>query len=227
MEGVSRPGFFRGVATVVIKLFNIVQVSPATLKMILAASMDVAQLLSHVQFRSSSLRRPSQPTHAYFGQKDIQQAFLLRRMLLDLHVPAPLASNLVIIPTYRDPRSSLALSSRNAYLRPEERPWATVLIDALHAAEFVWNQQRASGGEVDVEKVLATAREAVEQVVKQVEEEGKGVEVKLVYVALNDPEELWDLEKLGKVEKGAILSGAVMLGRTRLIDNLVFDHPLN
>ncbi|GAA6039885.1 hypothetical protein NBRC10512_008223, partial [Rhodotorula toruloides] len=73
------------------------------------------------------LCRP-QPTRAYFGQKDIQQALLLRRMLIDLHVPNPTYNNLVILPTYRDPASHLALSSRNAYLLPEERPWATVLV---------------------------------------------------------------------------------------------------
>ncbi|ORY76531.1 pantoate-beta-alanine ligase [Leucosporidium creatinivorum] len=195
MEGVSRPGFFRGVATVVIKLFNIIQ-----------------------------------PTKAYFGQKDIQQALLLRRMLTDLHVPAPLASNLVIIPTYRDAASELALSSRNAYLRAEERPWATVLIDALHKAQQVWDEQKTKGAVV-VKDVLEAARASVRAVEKKAQEEGKGVEVRLIYVALNDPDELWDLEKgesaMVPRGKGAVLSGAVMLGRTRLIDNLVFDYPLN
>jgi pantoate--beta-alanine ligase len=153
-------------------------------------------------------------------------------MLLDLHVPAPLYNNLVIIPTYRDPTSSLALSSRNAYLRSEERPWATVLIDALKAGQQVWDDMRGQGtGEVDVAAVLATARQWVKKVEEDVKTEGKEVEVKLVYITMNDPEELHDVEKegTGKVGKGvgAILSGAVMLGRTRLIDNLVFDCPLN
>ena len=214
MEGVSRPGFFRGVATVVIKLFNIVQASP------------YSRVLYCTRADPSSL----QPTHAYFGQKDIQQALLLRRMLTDLHVPAPLASNLVIIPTYRDQQSSLALSSRNAYLRPDERPWATVLVDALKEGERVWNEQRARGN-VSVKEVLEAARESVRRVEKQVQQEGEGVEVKLIYIAMNDPEELWDLEKeegaIVPKGKGAVLSGAVMLGRTRLIDNLVFDYPLN
>jgi pantoate--beta-alanine ligase len=176
------------------------------------------------------LHRRRQPTKAYFGQKDIQQALLLRRMLTDLHVPAPLASNLVIIPTYRDTVSELALSSRNAYLRAEERPWATVLIDALHMGQQVWDEQRATG-DVNVNDVLEAARESVRAVEQKAQAEGKGVEVRLIYVAMNDPEELWDLEKAESATvprgKGAVLSGAVMLGRTRLIDNLVFDYPLN
>ncbi|KAI5474353.1 pantoate-beta-alanine ligase [Pseudohyphozyma bogoriensis] len=166
MEGASRPGFFRGVATVVTKLFNIVE-----------------------------------PTRAYFGQKDIQQALLLRRMLEDLHVSHPLPSNLVILPTHRDPHSGLALSSRNAYLSTDERRFAT--------------------------DVLEAARSHVEDVRGKAEKEGVAVELK--YFALNDPHELFDLEGAEKVEKsrGAVLSGAVMLGKTRLIDNMVFQYALN
>lgn len=124
-------------------------------------------------------------------------------MLADLHVPAPLASNLVIIPTYRDSVSELALSSRNAYLRAEERPWAAVLIDALNKGQQVWDEQRAKG-EVTVQDVLEAARESVRAVEKKAPEDGKGVEVRLIYVALNDPEELWDLEKA----EGAAVSQA-------------------
>ncbi|GAA5843251.1 hypothetical protein JCM11251_002262 [Rhodosporidiobolus azoricus] len=198
MEGASRPGFFRGVATVVIKLFNLVQ-----------------------------------PTRAYFGQKDIQQALLLRRLCLDLHVPHPLAHNLIILPTFRDRESHLALSSRNAYLTKEERAWATVLVDALDVAARVWQERRNRGeGEVSVKEVLEAAEAHVAKVERQAKEEGKGVEVKLLYIAMNDPEELHDLPREGEGSvvqkgKGAVLSGAVMLGRTRLIDNIVFDYDLN
>ncbi|GAA6040439.1 hypothetical protein JCM8097_004550 [Rhodosporidiobolus ruineniae] len=195
MEGASRPGFFRGVATVVIKLFNLVQ-----------------------------------PTRAYFGQKDIQQALLLRRLCLDLHVPHPLAHNLIILPTFRDSASHLALSSRNAYLSDAERTWATVLIDALDKAKESWDAQRASsssGGSVDVKQVLTAAEAHVHSIERAAASEGKGVEVKLLYVALNDPDELHDLSGTVEKGKGAILSGAVMLGRTRLIDNIVFDYELN
>ncbi|KAM0786249.1 hypothetical protein ACM66B_007048 [Microbotryomycetes sp. NB124-2] len=196
MEGASRPGFFRGVATVVIKLFNIVQ-----------------------------------PDRAYFGQKDIQQAILLRRMLTDLHVTSPLPENLVIMPTHRNSETSLALSSRNAYLTDEERRWATVLINGLKEGQREFERMRREGdGDVDVVKVLEAARGSVKNIEDRTQEDDK-VNVKLLYISLNDPQDLFDLEKEGdgliKRGKGAILSGAVMLGKTRLIDNLVFDYNLN
>lgn len=199
MEGASRPGFFRGVATVVLKLFNLIQ-----------------------------------PSRAYFGQKDIQQALLLRRMLSDLHVPNPLPEDLVIVPTFRDERTALALSSRNAYLSEKEFPHATVLFEALKAGETVWNEQSAQGKGVKVADVLQAVREKVKQSEKAVQGVD-GVEIKLLYIALNDPEELWDLEEgdhkpeggVVPPGRGAVLSGAVMLGKTRLIDNLVFGYKLN
>ena len=155
-------------------------------------------------------------------------------MCLDLHVPAPLPGNLVIVPTHRDPATALALSSRNAYLSAAEFAYATVLVDALRAGEAVFEAQRATPQGVRVADVL----DAVRASVRGVEEATTGVEgvdVRLVYAALNDPEELWDLEEGeyapqgGRLApgKGAVLSGAVMLGRTRLIDNLVFGYPLN
>ncbi|SCZ94473.1 BZ3500_MvSof-1268-A1-R1_Chr12-2g03921 [Microbotryum saponariae] len=198
MEGVSRPGFFRGVATVVLKLFNLVQ-----------------------------------PTRAFFGQKDIQQCLLLRRMLLDLHVPHPLPSDLVIIPTHRDATSHLALSSRNAYLSVAERPWATVLIDALKACEHEWTRQRNENpdGRVLVGSVLNEAKKHFAQVQERASTsaDGAGVTISPIYVELNDPLELTHLGYDYGVPRGhgAILSGAVMLGRTRLIDNLVLEFDLN
>ncbi|KAK4046960.1 pantoate-beta-alanine ligase [Microbotryomycetes sp. JL221] len=204
MEGVSRPGFFRGVATVVIKLFNIVQ-----------------------------------PDRAYFGQKDIQQAILLRRMLTDLHVSNPLSENLIILPTHRDSNTNLALSSRNAYLKQEERIWSTVLIDALKLGQQEFERMRLlNQGEVDVARVLQVARNHVIEIERRVKDESNDVSVQLLYINMNDPQELYDLEQqqhddhqetraVVKKGKGAILSGAVMLGKTRLIDNLVFDYELN
>lgn len=218
MEGASRPGFFRGVATVVIKLFNLVQVR----------SSGIARAESPTRLVSDPFILRPQPTRAYFGQKDIQQALLLRRMLLDLHVPNPTYNNLVILPTHRDPASHLALSSRNAYLLPEERPWATVLIDALDKSRKEWDRQRAEGdGEVYVRKVIAVAEEYVRSVERQAEAEGKGVQIRLLYIAMNDPDELHDLRDKVEKGKGAIVSGAVMLGKTRLIDNIVFEYDLN
>ncbi|GAA6062182.1 hypothetical protein JCM10212_001346 [Sporobolomyces blumeae] len=225
MEGASRPGFFRGVATVVVKLFNLVE-----------------------------------PDFAYFGQKDIQQALLLRRLLVDLHVPRPLSHHLVIVPTHRDGASSLALSSRNAYLSRRELEWANVLVEGLKEGEREWKRQEEEGRQkeeegqgqdttrwVDVRQVRRKAEESIEATKRRCEVETHGeVSIELLYIALNDPEELYDLERIddGKVEtvvgdrtaergggggrRGAILSGAVMLGKTRLIDNFILGgYDLN
>ena len=151
-------------------------------------------------------------------------------MLSDLHMTTPTPSNLIVLPTHRaDASGGLALSSRNAYLSPSERAFSTVLISALRAASDVWGLQRSEDGKGDVivKDVLEAARARVEACEKDAEREG--VSVKLMYFQLNDPEELRDLEEEGVVRpgKGAVLSGAVMLGKTRLIDNVVFEYRLN
>lgn len=163
LEGAVRPSHFRGVATVVAKLFNL--------------------------FR---------PDRAYFGQKDAQQAAVIRRMVADLNFPV----QIVVCPTVREP-DGLAMSSRNAYLDPEERRAAAVLYRALCAARARWQ-----GGERDAEALRAAMRAVV-----QAEPLAR-----LDYVSAADPE---TLEELGRVTAGALLSLAVRFRHARLIDNLL------
>ncbi|KAJ3927909.1 MAG: pantothenate synthetase [Lentinula lateritia] len=192
MEGKSRPGFFRGVATVVTKLFNVIQ-----------------------------------PTNAYFGQKDIQQALLLRRMVTDLLLSHPSAQNLHIVPTVRDPLDNLALSSRNAYLSPPARKVAPTLYNALKAAEHCWFLEKKSKKEC-----VDAAREVILHRVRDTElgtldGGGVDVEIKLDYIEMNDAEDFKVLEdevtlqSRGEDASTVILSGAMWVNGTRLIDNLL------
>lgn len=199
MEGMSRPLFFRGVATIVTKLFNVVQVR-------LSAIVDWM------------LTRRKQPTNAYFGQKDIQQALLLRRMCHDLLFPNPEADHVHIIPTERDPVDGLALSSRNSYLSVEERSVANTLYRALQAAESGWLAGEAKDACIRAAGVLVTGavRDAA----------ARGIDMRLDYIQMNDSDTFEVLDgqsqRQSVVGGGAvILSGAVWVGRTRLIDNIV------
>ncbi|MFZ5819012.1 MAG: pantoate--beta-alanine ligase [Chloroflexota bacterium] len=165
LEGAHRPGHFRGVTTVVAKLFNGVQ-----------------------------------PARAYFGQKDAQQAAVIRRMALDLNFPI----QIVTCPTVRE-ADGLAMSSRNAYLSPEERQAATVLFRALGAAQAAYEngERRAETLRQVVQDVLAGEPRAQVQ-----------------YVSCADAETLQELET---VSGKALLSLAVLVGKTRLIDNFVLE----
>ncbi|MBI5959412.1 MAG: pantoate--beta-alanine ligase [Chloroflexi bacterium] len=163
LEGASRPGHFRGVATVVAKLFNVFE-----------------------------------PTRAYFGQKDAQQAAVLRQMVRDL------AFNLemVICPIVREP-DGLAMSSRNLRLKSDERQAALVLHRALKAAESEWQQGRREAGHL---------RTTMQQVI-----EAEPL-ARLDYVSAADPISLQELA--GNAEH-VLLSMAVFIGAVRLIDNFV------
>lgn len=163
LEGASRPGHFRGVATVVLKLFNIVQ-----------------------------------PDRAYFGQKDAQQAVVVGRMTRDLDLPL----EIVICPIAREV-DGLALSSRNVYLSSRERLAATVLSRALRAAG-----ERYAAGERggDALRAAMSAVLAAEPLARP------------EYVSAADPETLAELER---AENGVLLSMAVRIGTTRLIDNVL------
>ncbi|NOK60697.1 MAG: Cytidylate kinase [Chloroflexi bacterium AL-W] len=164
LEGAVRPGHFRGVATVVCKLFNIVQ-----------------------------------PTHAYFGQKDAQQTVVIRQMVRDLALPV----EVVIVPTVRE-ADGLAMSSRNAYLAPEERQAATVLYRALTTAQQAYQAGERNG---------AALRSVMQQVLAA--EPLAHTE----YVSVAHPTTLRALDEVG--ETGALLSMAVRIGATRLIDNVI------
>ena len=140
------------------------------------------------------------PSRAYFGQKDAQQLAVVRRMVADLAFP----NQIVACPTVREP-DGLAVSSRNAYLLPDERQRATALYRALEAGRAEY----ASGGR-DPAAVEAAAREVLA--------DAPGVE--LDYVALVDPA---TFEPVKQAEAGQVLATAARVGRTRLIDNTVLE----
>ncbi|PCH36312.1 pantothenate synthetase [Wolfiporia cocos MD-104 SS10] len=203
MEGRTRPTFFRGVATVVTKLFNAVE-----------------------------------PTRTYFGQKDIQQALLLRRMTRDLLLSHPTPENLFIVPTARDSSSKLALSSRNAYLTDNEREHAAPsLYAALQAGRQAWDAGESK--ESCVQRAYALISETAEKLNSV---SGEKVDLKLDYIEMNAPESFdvlgatvtrqqWESEAVQGGNSGdgraVIFSGAMWVGRTRLIDNIILGNPRN
>jgi pantoate--beta-alanine ligase len=163
LEGAMRPGHFRGVTTVVAKLFN-----------------------------------STQPNKAYFGQKDAQQAAVIRRMAVDLNFPL----EVVVCPTARE-ADGLAMSSRNKYLNEAERKAATVLFRSLSAAKDLYES-----GERNAETIRRKMKEMLEaEPLAQMQ-----------YVSCADYD---SLEELDEVKGKALLSMAVFLGKTRLIDNFV------
>jgi pantoate--beta-alanine ligase len=163
LEGTQRPGHFRGVTTIVAKLFNAVE-----------------------------------PDRAYFGQKDAQQATVIRRMVADLNFPI----EVVVCPTVRE-EDGLAKSSRNTYLDEAQRKAATVLFRSLTAAVDGFE-----AGEREAEKL----REIMLVVLN--EEPLANVQ----YVSVADPD---TLEELTVDVARALLSMAVYIGETRLIDNMI------
>jgi len=166
LEGRARPGHFRGVTTVVLKLLEIVQ-----------------------------------PQKAFFGRKDAQQARLIRQMTRDLHID----TEIVVCPIVRE-ADGLAMSSRNAYLQPDERRAATVLYRALEGA-----RDRIARGERDALLLTAAMREALRA------------------QPLADPDYV-ELVAAETLEPVTLLRGtclallAVRIGATRLIDNLLIEE---
>ncbi|MCZ8512978.1 pantoate--beta-alanine ligase [Paenibacillus filicis] len=165
--GASRPGHFDGVATVVTKLFNIVQ-----------------------------------PDFAFFGLKDAQQVSVIEQMVLDLNMPV----RIVPCPTLRE-ADGLAKSSRNVYLSPEERQQATVLNQALQAAESLVKEAGDELTSADVKEALSKRiAEAPLAVIDYAEV--------LAYPSLEPVHKLTEAERI-------ILALAVKFGKTRLIDNRI------
>jgi len=165
LESTSRPGHFRGVATVVAKLFNIIQ-----------------------------------PAKAYFGQKDAQQLVVIRKMVADLNMNL----EIVTVPTVREP-DGLAMSSRNIYLNPQQRQAAVVLYQALSLAQQLWLQ-----GEKDAEHLRQKMTGLIQ----------KQPLATIEYVSVADAE---TLDELDTVRSPALVSLAVKIGKTRLIDNVVLE----
>jgi len=139
-----------------------------------------------------------QPTRAYFGQKDAQQAIVIKKMVADLNMNL----EVVTLPTVREP-DGLAMSSRNSYLSPEERQAATVLYRSLMLASGLWSK-----GERDAQKLR-------NEMVKLIKKEPLAT---IDYISIANPE---TLDELYEVKPPALVSLAVKIGSTRLIDNVV------
>jgi pantoate--beta-alanine ligase len=161
--GASRPGHFRGVTTVVTKLFTAVK-----------------------------------PHLAVFGQKDAQQAAVIRRMTVDLNLDV----EIVIAPIVRE-ADGLAMSSRNVTLSPSERADATVLRQSLLAAGELFRK-----GERDASVLVRSAKTIIES----------KPSARIDYVSIADPD---TLQPLDRARSGDLMAVAVFVGKTRLIDNLI------
>jgi pantoate--beta-alanine ligase len=167
LEGASRPGHFRGVATVVTKLFNIMG-----------------------------------PCRAYFGEKDAQQLAVVRRLVRDLMLPV----EIVACSTVREP-DGLAMSSRNAYLSPQQREGAVCLFRALSGAAAM-----VRGGERESAKLIAVMLREIRATAA----------ARLDYAAVVDEETFEEIREIVRPARGLV---AVRFGRARLIDNMALPLP--
>lgn len=167
LEGKARPGHFQGVATVVAKLFNVLQ-----------------------------------PDRAYFGQKDAQQALVITKMVADLDFPV----EVVVMQTIRE-ADGLALSSRNVYLSSEERQAALSLSRSLREAERLYACGERDAGRIRAAMSTILAAESL---------------VQPEYVSVADRATLLELDA---ISGPAVVSMAVRVGRTRLIDNVQLGVP--
>jgi pantoate--beta-alanine ligase len=163
LDGRSRPGHFRGVTSVVSKLFNIVQ-----------------------------------PDLAFFGQKDAAQVAVIGKMVRDLNFGV----QIVVCPIVRE-SDGLAMSSRNAYLNPEQRKQALVLSRALQQVE-----KRAAQGETSAERLIVAGQQTM----------AEEPSVRLDYFEIVSPD---TLDAVPDLSQGALVAVAAYVGTTRLIDNLL------
>lgn len=163
MCGKSRPGHFRGVLTVVNKLFNLVE-----------------------------------PNIAYFGQKDYQQALLIKQMVRDLDMNLKIK----VMPIIRE-KDGLAMSSRNAYLSPDERRQATCLSRALTKAKMM-----VIGSEYSSKRIITEMKKVITR--------EKPVRIDYIVIVNTDT-----LEEISVIKQKVLIALAVFVGKTRLIDNLV------
>lgn len=161
--GRSRPGHFKGVATIVTKLFNIVR-----------------------------------PDTAYFGQKDAQQALIIKKLTADLNIPLEIK----VMPTVRE-RDGLALSSRNKYLNDRERQDAAVLYRSLNLAEDLINS-----GVKDTGAIIQKMRRIIQ---------GKN-SARIDYISIVDTD---NLKPVKKIAGSCLIALVVRIGKTRLIDNIL------
>ena len=166
LEGGSRPGHFRGVATVVTVLLN-----------------------------------TTMPDFAFFGQKDAQQALIIRRLVKDLAFD----TEIVVLPTVRED-SGLAISSRNLYLTPDEQAAATVIHRALTQAKTAYKD-----GERSASKMAEIVRSTIDSEPR----------ARLDYLTVADAETMEKLDKLD--ERPVLIAVAAYIGKTRLIDNTILN----
>jgi len=166
--GRSRPGHFRGVTTVVSKLFHIIE-----------------------------------PDVAFFGQKDAAQVAIIRRMVRDLNMPVEIEVGAIV----REP-DGLALSSRNAYLNPEERKSALIVHRSLQQSQTLFEE-----GERNSAKLIAAGKQ----------EFARKPNARLDYFEIVDPD---SLEPISLISNRALIAVAAFIGNTRLIDNIIVDPKL-
>ncbi|ETI21388.1 pantoate-beta-alanine ligase [Cladophialophora carrionii CBS 160.54] len=201
LEGASRPIFFRGVATVCMKLFNIVQ-----------------------------------PDRVYFGQKDIQQSVLIKRLVRDFHIPTEVR----VVATVREP-DGLAMSSRNVYLGDKRREDATVLSRALFAAQDLYKS-----GVLQVKRLRAAAFDVFKEDATRSRSDGRvgpSGQIDVDYIAMSHPDTMGSIQDDEELNPniGGILSAAMIVSpvdspktqqelnqrSVRLIDNVILEPKVD